>query len=112
MAVVDYAEEFDGDVVTTQWVLTEVADALAGPRSRHDVRPAFDEFETDEGTRMIEVSPMHYAEGSARYDSRADKEWSLTDCISFVVMEQEGLREALTGDRHFAQAGFVPLFAD
>ena len=43
------------------------------------------------------------------YRSRRDKEWSLTDCISFVVMEDEGLREALTGDRHFEQAGFVAL---
>jgi uncharacterized protein len=43
--------------------------------------------------------------------SRPDKDWSLTDCISFVVMKDEGIREALTGDRHFTQAGFVPLFA-
>jgi predicted nucleic acid-binding protein len=46
------------------------------------------------------------------YRQRADKHWSLTDCISFVVMEQEGLREALTGDRHFAQAGFAAVFAE
>lgn len=40
---------------------------------------------------------------------RTDKDWSLTDCISFVVMEDEGLREALTGDQHFEQAGFKAL---
>jgi predicted nucleic acid-binding protein len=40
---------------------------------------------------------------------RPDKEWSLTDCILFVVMEQRGLREALTGDHHFEPAGFVAL---
>ena len=43
------------------------------------------------------------------YRSRNDKAWSLTDCISFVVMEQEGLTEALTGDHHFEQAGFTAL---
>lgn len=43
------------------------------------------------------------------YAARLDKGWSLTDCISFVVMQQHGIREALTGDRHFAQAGFVAL---
>jgi predicted nucleic acid-binding protein len=43
------------------------------------------------------------------YRGRPDKAWSLTDCISFVVMERDGIREALTGDHHFEQAGFVAL---
>jgi uncharacterized protein len=43
------------------------------------------------------------------YRERPDKEWSLTDCISFVVMAEKGLSEALTGGRHFEQAGFKPL---
>jgi predicted nucleic acid-binding protein len=45
------------------------------------------------------------------YRSRYDKPWSLTDCISFVVMADEGLTEALTGDRHFEQAGFKAMLA-
>ena len=110
--VLDYAEQFDGEVVTTQWGLTEVAAALAAPRSRRGVHPAFDELAADAGTRIIEVSPEHFAAGMAFYDGRPDKHWSLTDCVSFVVMEREGLREALTGDRHFEQAGFVAVFAE
>ena len=47
--------------------------------------------------------------GLELYGSRADKSWSLTDCISFSVMEARGIREALTGDQHFEQAGFVRL---
>jgi len=43
------------------------------------------------------------------YQNRPDKNWSLTDCISFVVMQEHGITEALTADRHFEQAGFVPL---
>jgi predicted nucleic acid-binding protein len=43
------------------------------------------------------------------YRRRPDKAWSLTDCISFVVMQREGITEALTGDQHFEQAGFVAL---
>lgn len=43
------------------------------------------------------------------YTQRPDKDWSLTDCISFVVMKQHGLTEALTADRHFEQAGFKAL---
>lgn len=41
--------------------------------------------------------------------SRSDKDWSLTDCISFMIMTENAMKEALTGDRHFEQAGFVAL---
>ena len=47
--------------------------------------------------------------GVQLYAGRADKDWPLTDCISFVVMTQERIVEALTGDRHFEQAGFTAL---
>ena len=43
------------------------------------------------------------------WQSRPDKEWSLVDCASFVVMQQRGLTEALTTDHHFEQGGFVRL---
>jgi hypothetical protein len=48
--------------------------------------------------------------GIQLYNSRLDKDWSLTDCISFVVMRERGITEALTGDHHFEQAGFTTLF--
>ena len=44
--------------------------------------------------------------GAALYAERPDKAWSLTDCISFVIMQDHGLRDAPTGDHHFEQAGF------
>ena len=43
------------------------------------------------------------------FSEREDKEWGLTDCVSFVVMNDRGIREALTADEHFHQAGFVSL---
>lgn len=43
------------------------------------------------------------------FDARQDKQWSLTDCISFVAMQDHGVRDALTGDHHFVQAGFNAL---
>jgi predicted nucleic acid-binding protein len=46
------------------------------------------------------------------YRARADKAWSLTDCISFVVMSEHGLSEALTADVHFEQASFRALLRD
>jgi predicted nucleic acid-binding protein len=50
-----------------------------------------------------------FALGNRNSEQRPDKEWSLTDCNSFVVMQHEGISEALTGDHHFEQAGFVAL---
>ena len=43
------------------------------------------------------------------YETRPDKAWSLTDCMSFIVMRDGGLTEALTADHHFEQAGFTVL---
>ena len=108
--VMEWARGFTGEIVTTQWVLTEVADAFAESHIRRRLKAGFDEMARDRATRVIEVSPEYFARGLALYDARPDKEWSLTDCISIVVMGDEGLTEALTEDGNFEQAGFVALF--
>lgn len=59
--------------------------------------------------QILPASSELLQRGLALYQARPDKEWQLSDCISFIVMEQEGLTEALTGDRHFEQAGFQAL---
>jgi predicted nucleic acid-binding protein len=96
-------------MVTTAWVLTELADGLARVEDRQMFVEFYGELRND--TRVTILSPSHelFVEGIRLYASRADKEWSLTDCISFTVMHREGLAEALTGDRHFEQAGFHAL---
>ena len=63
----------------------------------------------DPSVTIIPSGPELFAQGLALYSSRKDKEWTLTDCTSFVVMKREGLVEASTGDRHFTHAGFVAL---
>ena len=60
-------------------------------------------------TTVRHLSEDLLARGLALYRDRTDKGWSLTDCISFVVMTDEELTEALTGDHHFEQAGFRAL---
>jgi uncharacterized protein len=58
---------------------------------------------------IIGCSDQLLEAGVDLFRERPDKDWSLTDCISFVVMQREGISEALTGDKHFEQAGFVAL---
>jgi uncharacterized protein len=62
-------------------------------------------------TTIVPDAVSWFEQGVTLYTARADKNWSLTDCISFAVMEARGIREALTGDHHFVQAGFVPLIS-
>jgi predicted nucleic acid-binding protein len=96
-------------IVTTAWILTEVANTFSAPRFRPAFVSLFDDLRADPNVRVVEPEPGIFALGIERYRSRPDKAWSLTDCISFVVMEREGITEALTGDRHFEQAGFKAL---
>ena len=60
-------------------------------------------------TTIVPVSSRLIERGFALFANRPDKEWSLTDCISFVVMEEHSVTEALTSDGDFEQAGFSAL---
>jgi predicted nucleic acid-binding protein len=95
--------------VTTNSVLTEVADAFCRPDRRAWAAQAIRDLLADPNVECIDVDQRLFEQALQLYERRPDKEWSLTDCISFVVMSSRGLREALTADAHFAQAGFEPL---
>lgn len=56
---------------------------------------------------LIHVDEALFHEGWAYFQKHKDKEYSLTDCISFAVMRQRGIRTALAFDHHFTQAGFI-----
>jgi predicted nucleic acid-binding protein len=61
---------------------------------------------------VVAVAPVaqkQFDRGMDLYERRPDKDWSLTDCISFIVMKEKKLTEALTTDHHFEQAGFAVL---
>lgn len=98
-------------LVTTEFVLMELADALSRPRQRDEVLALWNVVETDPAFRLIRVSTELIQRGKKLYRERPDKEWPLTDCISFVVMQDHELAEALTADRHFEQAGFKALLS-
>jgi len=107
--VVAAAHQLHDDIITTEWILAEFADALAKSGSRRLVAQFIRDLEQDPKTRIIRAGTELFRRGLHLYDERRDKKWSLTDCISFVVMTDEGLRDALTGDEHFDQAGFKAL---
>jgi predicted nucleic acid-binding protein len=95
--------------LTTDWVLAEVADALSG-RSDHPYVAAL--IGRIRKSPVWEVLPATREQFDLALDFHAqyeDKEWTLTDCTSFLVMRERGISEALTGDHHFEQAGFVAL---
>jgi uncharacterized protein len=107
------ALRFYGDtslqLVTTEWVLSEVANASSAPATRPGFKRLFDLLERDPRVRLIPASHDSFRRGLELYFNRPDKEWSFTDCASFGVMNEEGIEQALTGDHHFEQAGFRRL---
>lgn len=82
---------------------------LARPQNRNDAVRLLRELHADSGVVMVPMSDDLYVRALDLFERRPDKEWSLIDCVSFVVMSDRGIRSALTADGHFEQAGFEPL---
>jgi uncharacterized protein len=98
-------------IVTTAWVLIEFMDALSHPSRRTVATDLLGMLQNDPQVTIIDGSSELFYRAVELFNARPDKSWTLTDCTSFVVMSDHGLSEALTGDHHFAQAGFRPLLA-
>jgi len=108
-AAVALSQELRGDQVTTAWVLTEVADAMAAPKQRGRFLTLLTRLRANPRVTIVPASQDLFEAGRGIYAQTRDKNWTLTDCISFRVMRQHDIAEALTGDHHFEQAGFVAL---
>jgi predicted nucleic acid-binding protein len=105
----EFQENPPGELLTTEWVLTETADSLAEPPTREEFIRVFDRLRMRKDVVIVQVSHEHFLQGCELYAKRNDKHWSLTDCISFVVMREHRIDAALTSDIHFEQAGFQRL---
>jgi len=99
-----------GPLVTTAWVLTEVADGLAETPSRTLFAPLVRQLRSSKLMTIIPPTEQLFEESIQLYEARPDKQWSLTDCVSMVAMRKLGITDVLTGDHHFHQAGFSLLF--
>ena len=101
----------DAHFVTTEAVLIEVLNFFSGykPTIKHKVARAIHEILNDEDSEVVFHTHDQFLNALKLYESRLDKGYSLTDCISMNVMRERGISEVLTHDHHFAQEGFVVL---
>jgi len=99
-------------ILTTDAVLTEVANSFSKAVLRPMARRIIDSFQQSAksgAARLVHVDEGLWQRGWQLYVTRPDKDWSLTDCISFVVMHEHKIVRSFTSDHHFEQAGFVRL---
>lgn len=103
------AAQIEPPFITTNAVLVELGNALARPPHRRLGIYALRQIYADAQIEIVYLDKELLAETISLYQARSDKAWGLTDCASFVIMQQRHLREALTADKHFEQAGFKRL---
>ena len=106
------AEEIEATsvkLITTQAIFLEIGNALSSIKYRQQAGLLLKALETDGSIEVIPLTDFLYEQAFQLFNKHTDKAWGMTDCISFVVMRERGLTEALTADHHFEQAGFRAL---
>jgi len=100
------AIDYSGQTFTSYWVLLEVANYFAASLNRETAGKLVDSVLGDPQVECVKPDVSSFQAGLRVYRDRPDKSWSLTDCISFNLMRERGIQEALTADHHFEQVGF------
>ena len=101
-------------IVTTQMVLTEALNFMSdmGDFRRGFACEVVQRLQSDSTIEVIPQTDAQFRAALGRYAARSDQRWSLTDCASFLVMEERGITTALAYDRDFEQAGFTALLRE
>ncbi len=110
-AALHWATKERAQVVTTEFVLLEVANFFKQFKDRQKFTAFINSIRGDTASLIMPCDSVWFQKGLGLFAARQDKEWSLTDCISFAVMTEYRLAEALANDRHFSQAGFSVLLS-
>jgi predicted nucleic acid-binding protein len=109
----ELAVEFIGDesnfLVTTTWVLVELGNFVSKSGARSRFAPFARDLCADPLVEIVPPTTDVFEQALDLYHRRPDKHWSMTDCISFLIMRERRLTKALTTDHHFSQAGFTIL---
>lgn len=104
-----WADDIEGQaLVITDAVLLEIGNALARGFKAEAVA-VIDSFLNSPEVEVVSLTPQLFEQAYALYKTYQDKEWGMVDCISFTVMRQLDMHEALTFDQHYIQAGFRAL---
>ena len=98
-------------IITSQMVLTEFLNhyAALGQSFRQHAVQVVRSLQDDPDVEIVPQTEAQFTAALTLYAQRPDKEWGLTDCASFLIMQEQGITEALAHDDHFYQAGFIPL---
>lgn len=96
-------------LVVTEYVLWEMVNSLSHPLDRPKAHLLLDYISSHSRYEVVAASSDLMASGLRLHAERNDKAWSLTDCVSFVLMQDRGIHQALAFDHHFLQAGFDAL---
>ncbi len=109
---VEVSHQFEGcPLLTTDAVLLEIGNALSHGYKTQGSR-IIDEFLHSDDVVVVHMTTTPFNRGFDLYKTYNDKGWGLVDCLSFVVMRDEGVTQALTFDHHFTQAGFEVLMCE
>ena len=108
----DRIETENTEIVTTQAIILETGNALSKLKYRQSAVGIIQHLESDPHTSIISLTDELYHKVFELFRNRPDKEWGLIDCISFVVMREREITDALTADEHFIQAGFRALLRE
>jgi uncharacterized protein len=100
-----WSDSVQEPMLTTDFVICEFVNLLSKAKDRAKAAATLKWLHAIDDAQIVEASRSLFNTGLALHARRTDKEWSLTDCISFEVMRAHGSRRALTHDHHFEQAG-------
>jgi len=95
-------------LVTTDIVLFEIGNALT-KKFKEEYIQLINQFQLSDEVQIIYSDAKLFQNAFDIYKSYEDKLWSLVDCLSFYIMTELKITEALTSDKHFEQAGFIAL---
>ena len=103
--------ETDDQLITTIPVIFEIGNSLAKQSFRPAAVSLVSSLHSDPRVTVVSLDQDLYHRAFTLFTDRKDKNWGLTDCVSFVVMEDNSIQNAPTADNHFHQAGFTPMLS-